>query len=340
MLQKLLFIAAFYLMFGFKSQAQNSSLSFNGTADYVQVPNSNQLNFSTNFTAEAWVQLDKTNGQNIIFSKAWCGISQFAYNLSILDGKLRWAWNIDGNCNFTSLEESNNVVFQNGECHHIAVVHSSSNVLLYVDGQIVPSSLVQGNYSGIMSSSEPLRMGIYRGLSGSFMYFMDGQLDELKFWSVTRSTQEINYSMLNVLSGNEANLVAYYDFENLVAGSYITVPNKASATGNTLDAESSATSPIIVGSCAQLSSIQEGSLPSEFNALQIAPNPAFNSIKVSVHLVLNQSTLYIFDAFGKEIITQPFSGLQTDINVSSLSKGIYYLKCDQLEGQVYKFVKN
>lgn len=47
-----------------------------------------------------------------------------------------------------------------------------------------------------------------------------------------------------------------------------------------------------------------------------------------------------FDAFGKEIITQPFSGLQTDINVSSLSKGIYYLKCDQLEGQVYKFVKN
>lgn len=320
--------------------AQNSALSFNGTADYVQVVNANQLNFSSELTAEAWVQLDKTSGQNIIFSKAWCGISQFAYNLSILDGKLRWAWNIDGNCNFTALEESDNIVFQNGDCHHIAVVHSSSNVLLYVDGQVVPSTLVQGSYSGIMSSSEPLRMGIYRGLSGSFMYYMDGQLDELKFWSVTRSSQEINYSMQNVLQGNESNLVAYYDFENLVAGSFITVPNKAISTGNSLDATSSSTSPLIVSSCAQLSGIQDIENNSNDFYLQIAPNPAFNSIHVTASTILAQSQLYVFDAFGNVVISQPFSGTQTDVNISNLSTGFYYMQCDQMKGKVYKFVKN
>lgn len=340
MIKQLQLLSFFLIAFGASVQAQNSALSFNGTADFVQVPNVNALNFSTTLTAEAWVQLDKTNGQNIIFSKAWCGISQFAYNLSILDGKLRWAWNNDGNCNFTSLVESNSIVFQNGECHHIAVVHTISSVLLFIDGQVVPSTLVQGNYSGIMSSTEPLRMGIYRGLSGSFMYYMDGQLDELKFWSVARTAQEIEYSMHNVLQGNEANLVAYYDFENLVAGSFITVPNKAIATGSWLDAESSATSPIIVSSCVQLSGINEINDSKEDISLLIAPNPSSNLINVKASSVLIQSTLHIFDAFGKEMFTLPFSGLQTDVDISSLSNGIYYLQCDQIDGQVYRFVKN
>ena len=65
MIKQILLCGLFYMgTFAF-AQAQNDALSFNGTADYVQVPNSNQLNFPTNLTAEAWVQLDKTNGQNI-----------------------------------------------------------------------------------------------------------------------------------------------------------------------------------------------------------------------------------------------------------------------------------
>lgn len=329
MIKQILLGGLFYMgTFAF-AQAQNDALSFNGTADYVQVPNSNQLNFPTNLTAEAWVQLDKTNGQNIIFSKAWCGISQFAYNLSILDGKLRWAWNNDGNCNFTSLVESNNIVFQNGECHHIAVVHTISSVLLYVDGQVVPSSLLQGNYSGIMSSSEPLRMGIYRGLSGSFMFFMDGQLDELKFWSVPRSTQEINYSMHNVLQGNEANLVAYYDFENLVAGSFITVPNKAVATGSALDAESSATSPIIVGSCAQLSGLQNETAASKLQ-VSVFPNPFSNEIHISSEAELQKIELY--QANGKLIQSIDATGKELVLETSSLREGVYLLQITSAQG--------
>ena len=339
MIKQILISSLFCLGFIAFAQAQNNALSFNGTADYVQVPNSNQLNFPTNLTAEAWVQLDKTNGQNIIFSKAWCGISQFAYNLSILDGKLRWAWNDDGNCNFTSLVESNNIVFQNGECHHIAVVHSISSVLLYIDGQVVPSTLVQGNYSGIMSSSEPLRMGIYRGLSGNFLYFMDGQLDELKFWSATRSAQEINYSMHNVLQGNEPNLVAYYDFENLVAGSFIIVPNKALATGGALDAESSATSPMIVGSCAQLSGLQDEIATSQLK-ISVYPNPALSMIQVVSNQSVDQVQLVLTDAFGKAVAEANLSGKQAQIAISDLAPGVYYLKSNKLTDNVYKIVKN
>lgn len=320
-------------------QAQNNALSFNGTADYVQVPNSNQLNFPTNLTAEAWVQLDKISGQNIIFSKAWCGISQFAYNLSILDGKLRWSWNNNGNCNYTSVVESNNIVFQSGECHHIALVHTISSVLLYIDGQVVPSTLVQGNYSGIMSSSEPLRMGIYRGLSGNFLYFMDGQLDELKFWSDTRSAQEINYSMNNVLQGNEPNLVAYYDFENLVAGSYIIVPNKALATAGALDAESSATSPLIVGSCAQLSGLQDEITASQLQ-LSVYPNPAMSMIQVVSNQSVDEVQLLLTDAFGKTVAEANLSGTQVQITISELAPGVYYLKSNKFNDSVYRIVKN
>lgn len=205
MIKLLLLGGAFCITLGECVQAQNTALSFNGTADYIEVANASQLNFSNELTTEAWVQLDKIHGQNIIFSKSWCGSSQFAYTLSIVDGKLRWVWNNNGNCNYSSYVESNDVVFYGGECHHIAVVHSSTGVLLYIDGIVVPHTLIQGSYSNIMASNEPLRMGIYRGLSGDFMCFMDGQLDELKFWDVQRTSAQINYSMHNALVGNEPN---------------------------------------------------------------------------------------------------------------------------------------
>ena len=177
-------LLAILLSFGKQLNAQqNHALSFNGTADYIQVINANSLNIINNLTAEAWVQLYKVSGLNIVFSKAWCGNSQSGYTLSIADGKLRWSWNADGNCNVSSYLETDNIVFQAGECHHLAIVHTNTNVLVYVDGVSVPYTLIQGGYSNIMQSAEPLRIGIYRGLSGSFMYYMYGQIDELKFWN-------------------------------------------------------------------------------------------------------------------------------------------------------------
>lgn len=344
-MKKLNYLATVMLLsFGIQTNAQqNDALSFNGTADYVQVLNANQLNIINNLTAEAWVQLDKVNGVNIVFSKAWCGISQSAYTMSIADGKLRWSWNADGNCNLSSYIETNNIVFQVGECHHLAVVHTNTNVLLYVDGVSVPYTIMQGGYSNIMQSTEPLRIGIYRGLSGSFMYYMDGKIDELKFWDAVRTPQQISYSMNNALVGNEANLVAYYDFENLVAGSYITIPNKAIGTGSSLDAESSSTSPLIETSCAILNNLQveENTMLLNNNTVNVYPNPnpTTGSITIEFEKAVDNELIQVIDAYGKKIKEIKLSGLQKELDLSDLTQGIYYLNFASSIGSSVKIIK-
>ena len=331
------------LSFGMQLKAQqNDALSFNGTADYVQVINANSLNIVNNLTAEAWVQLDKVSGVNIVFSKAWCGNSQSGYTFSIADGKLRWSWNADGNCNYSSYIETNNIVFSGGECHHLAVVHISTNVLLYVDGISVPYTIMQGGYSNIMQSTEPLRIGIYRGLSGNFMFYMNGKIDELKFWDVARTPQQISYSMSNTLIGNESNLVAYYDFDNLVSGSFITVPNKAIGTGSTLDAVSSSTAPLIVSSCAQLSSahVEENALLIGNNKVNVYPNPTSGLVTIVFEKAVDNEIIQIVDRCGKKIKDIILSGVQKELDLSDLVQGIYYLKVGTSVGSSLKIIKD
>ncbi len=319
--------------------SQNDALSFNGSADYVEVVNADQLNIINNISAEAWVQLDKINGNNFILSKAFCGISEYAYTFYIADGKLRWGWNNDGNCNYTSYVESNNVVFNVGECHHLAVTHTNSAVKLYVDGIDIPFTLVQGSYSNIAPSTEPFRVGIYKGLSGSFMYFMDGKIDEVKIWDAVRTQQQINYSMNNALAGNENNLVLYYDFENLTPGSYINIPNKAIGTGSSLDGTSSVTSPLIATSCAVLNNLNvtENSLKVDNNQVNVFPNPASSDLTIAFEKEVNNELIIFHDAFGNVVKEMNFSGIEANLDITKLSEGIYFLK---VGNQVTKIVKN
>ncbi len=319
--------------------SQSDAFSFNGSADYVEVVNADQLNIINNLTAEAWVQLNKINGYYIILSKAFCGISEYAYTFYIADGKLRWVWNNDGNCNYSSYVESTNVIFNAGECHHLAVTHTNTTVKLYVDGVEIPFTLVQGSYSNIAPSTEPFRVGVYKGLSGSFTYFMDGKIDEVKIWDTVRTQQQISYSMNNVLVGNENNLVLYYDFENLIPGSYINIPNKAIGSGSSLDATSSATSPLIATSCAILNnlSVSENSIKLNDNQVNVFPNPTNSTLMIAFEKEVNNELILLHDTFGNIVNELNYSGLHANIDITELSEGIYYLK---VGNQITKIVKN
>jgi hypothetical protein len=338
MIKPFLLSAIFLCVFCTKTFSQSDALSFNGTADYVEVVNADQLNIINNLTIEAWVQLDKIDGFNFILSKGYCGISEFGYAFSVADGKVRWAWNPDGNCNYTAMVESSNVVFNVGECHHLAVVHTNTYVKMYVDGIEVPSSLQQGSYSNINQSTEPFRVGIYRGLSGNFMYFMDGKIDEVKVWDAVKTAQQINYSLNNALAGNENNLVLYYDFENLVSGSFINIPNKALGTGSSLDGTSSVTSPLIETSCAILNNlnVNENTIKLENNTLNVFPNPTNSMLNIVFEKEVNDEILSLYDTFGNKLKEYKLNGMHADLDLSEMAAGIYYLKIGSEERKIIK----
>lgn len=337
MIKTVLLSSIFLLGFQFVVNAQNAALSFNGSADYIEITNADQLNFATNFTIEAWVQLDKTNGTNFILSKSWCGNSEYAYTFNVVDGKVRWGWNNNGNCNFSSMVETTNVIYNPGDCHHLALTHSSSMVKIYVDGVEVPTSLMLGNYSDIAPSTEPFRLGIYKGINGNFLYFMDGKIDELKIWNTIRTPQQVSYSMNHALLGNEANLVLYFDFENLIAGSFIAIPNKASSTGASLNGQSSATSPLIEPSCAVIDNlnVSENALSPEALA-QVFPNPTNGQLTVQLNDPHSKLALSLFDAQGNLLMEKRSAEAVTALDISSLANGVYYLN---IGTQVVKVVR-
>lgn len=342
MIMKIKFILATLLIpnFSIKTTAQTNAIAFNGTTEYAQIVNAELLNISNELTVEAWVQLNKVDGNNFIVGKQWCGNSQFAYTFSIVDGKVRWVWNSDGNCNNSSYVETANIVFNASECHHLAVTHTNTSVKIYVDGIEASSVLIQGNYSYIASSTEPFRIGIYKGLSGSFAYFMNGKIDELKVWNTVRTQQQINSYKNLVLNGNEPNLVAYFDFEGISNGSFITIPNKALSTGSLLNAETSANAQF-EASCAVLTNLEitEKDNNDITQFLTIQPNPAFSELQILFNKGITNETLELFSINGQKLSEFQVTGIKTTMDVSNLEKGIYYLILGHNQIYTTKFIK-
>jgi hypothetical protein len=72
-----------------------------------------------------------------------------------------------------------------------------------------------------------------------------------------------------------------------------------------------------------------GSLESLSNELEISlyPNPTSNNITIQGKEGMNQN-FKIFDQMGREVISGKLNGMSTEVNLSTLSKGMYTLKIE------------
>ena len=93
--------------------------------------------------------------------------------------------------------------------HHVAYSRDGTIGKLYVDGIEV------GNHTAdfILTSSDLWSIGQEYDLGPGTTDFIDAEFDEVRIWNVTRSQSQIQSQMLNRLNGDEANLVAYFDFD-------------------------------------------------------------------------------------------------------------------------------
>jgi hypothetical protein len=218
-----------------QSKAQSGRVfNANGSTDYVLVPNNIALGITNNFTVEAWINPCNLT-QQVILSKEWCAGAQNSYYLSINNGIVSWVWDADGYCGTAPSVYSTNtaVVVANGWTH-VAVVHTSAAVSIYINGNLVPGTLAAGSvYSTIFTSTSTMRIGAYQGLNGNYGLFFNGGIDEVHLWNTVRTQAQIQAAMAPLI-GNEANLVAYYNFE----GAGANVPNIATSTGAALNGAS------------------------------------------------------------------------------------------------------
>ncbi|MCL4706969.1 hypothetical protein KJ068_17510 [bacterium] len=197
-----------------------AALAFDGTNDVVLVPNVSALNFDSGlkFTIEAWVKMDGLTISGVsgtVVAKGF-GSAGEQYALDVLSGSTRF-YVFDGSTNLAIISIPEITVAE-GWVHLAAVFDVSQNLMqLYKNGALAGSTTP---LASLISTTEPVSIGSKKSDSFSTTYTetFNGKIDEVRIWNVARSAADISGKMSCELTGTEAGLVAYYKFNQGLAG--------------------------------------------------------------------------------------------------------------------------
>jgi hypothetical protein len=164
-----------------------SALSFNGVNNFVNVPDSDTLNFgtTTNFTITCWLNVAQSGVYQYFLAKDYG--SPGSWELFIDSTNVLRFGSSDGGA---SLVGTTNVADANW--HFVSVVCTrNGQAQLYVDGKTdgFPRNMVGGS----VSSNAPLRMGSNGGGNGWFK----GLIDEVRIYSRALTPAEIQTEFQN-----------------------------------------------------------------------------------------------------------------------------------------------
>lgn len=171
----------------------SSSMSFDGTDDYVNIPGpATELQITEAITISSWIKTTKSDWQVVVDD---LGSSPYSSWSQWLDPNGKIAWNDGGSWRLS------NTVVNDGEWHHIVSVVDSNNILkYYIDGK-----LDENNYSSIdarIATSDAKAIG-RRADTNSYLF--SGQIDDVRIYNYALSTQQVQ----NVM--NEGMAVRYGD---------------------------------------------------------------------------------------------------------------------------------
>ncbi len=204
------------------------SLHFDGSDDVVDL--GNVLNFGNgDFSLECWFQANVipsgSSNQVHLVNKGMLGTS--GSNFTGYGLTLHYAWPNVG-ARFTTEENGQVQMVEYTSInplhgwHHLAATRGGGTLRLYVDGQLVATSIyispLDVNTNEVCALGGSLRSVTYPEDRNLF-----GHLEEFRFWNKELCAKEIVDRMNCELVGNEADLAAYYSFNQ--AGAYSQAPN-------------------------------------------------------------------------------------------------------------------
>ncbi|MEN9655148.1 MAG: hypothetical protein RL311_56, partial [Bacteroidota bacterium] len=189
------------------SQPLGNVLHFDGVDDYfATASNIAALNITANLTLETWIKFDQTHSDWVrLIGKG--DNSNRTYGLWLgTDGKL--LFQINGTP--TGLNFSSTTALQPGNWYHIAAVRNGSSAKILING--VEDATATTSVSP-QTNTFPLTVGY-----GTMHTYLKGSLEDVRVWNIARSDSQIQQGMYNSIAGTETGLVAYYDFNQGIAG--------------------------------------------------------------------------------------------------------------------------
>jgi hypothetical protein len=117
---------------------------------------------------------------------------------------INYYWNTSGHAGNTIIPAAY------GSWHHIALVVTSTNTTLYVDG--VPSTTAMTNVNNVLAANSFLGWDPLASPNQGRCF--KGLMDEVRIWNVARTAQELQDNKGVTLTGKETGLVGYWNFDN------------------------------------------------------------------------------------------------------------------------------
>ena len=119
------------------------ALGFNGANSYVLVPNSPELNMTTQFTAEAWVNPYQLS-LSMIFQKKRIGGGDGEMEYSIMANGVGTAYGDGLSANIQATNINFGANLELNEWQHVAMVYDSGTATTYINGEVVGEAAAPG----------------------------------------------------------------------------------------------------------------------------------------------------------------------------------------------------
>ncbi len=196
-------------------------LQFDGSSHFVQVANSPLIGAGSNFTVEGWVNVTSTSTQTIVGS--WEeGNAERSFRLTLQDvsGTFAPVFEVSSDgTSVTTIQPTTGGAVSLNEWHHVAAtLDADGNAKVLLDGNVVAASSGVGS---LFQTDAPIGIGATLADGGASLTttnLLKGGVDEVRFWSVERTVDQIQDSYQTQLVGNETGLTAYYRFDDQLPG--------------------------------------------------------------------------------------------------------------------------
>ena len=196
-----------------RSTTLNNSLDFNGSSEYLEIPNNPAFNIgTTSFSVEFWVLTNDASN-----------LEYLAVNRN--SSSIGWAiWkNGSGTVGFAARDQLGNYdsmfgtisQIDDGGWHHIAVTWSRGGVTtLYVDGGYETQKTL--NVGGDISHTGDITLGYGVSPTTGNATYLNGEIDEFRIWSEARSSGDIaTYMSTHLNPSSFPTLAVNFDFNEL-----------------------------------------------------------------------------------------------------------------------------
>lgn len=180
-----------------------NALDFDGSNDYVSLPAA--VYFNGDFTIECWVYPKS-------FAN-WARIIDFGNGAGSDNVLLAYTYGTSGAPGFY-VEGNQFQATQTlplNQWSHVAATLSGNTATIYING-------IAAGASTFSTPVNIVRNYCYIGKSNWGDPYANAIFDELRIWNTAKTQAEIQASMNTELAGNESGLVAYYNFNQGVAG--------------------------------------------------------------------------------------------------------------------------